>query len=103
MQAMVVHFFDETTLFPWVPFIQMHMVINISLDLLIGTCIYINNFLSKRIVWLFINKKSFVSNNELLKSRNMDWLFDYNITKWKTNIDSHSKFVIRIQYIMYTR
>jgi uncharacterized protein (DUF2062 family) len=35
MQAMVARFCDETIFFPWVPFIQMHMVINISLDLLI--------------------------------------------------------------------
>jgi hypothetical protein len=33
--------------FPWVPFIQMHMVINISLDLLIGTWIWTNNFIMK--------------------------------------------------------
>jgi hypothetical protein len=37
MQVMVVHFCDETMFFSWVPFIQMHMVINISLDLLIWT------------------------------------------------------------------
>jgi hypothetical protein len=37
MQAMVAHFWDEMVFFPWVPFIQMHIVINISLDLLIGT------------------------------------------------------------------
>jgi hypothetical protein len=30
MQVMVVHFWDELMFFPWVPFIQMHMVINIS-------------------------------------------------------------------------
>jgi hypothetical protein len=35
MQAMVVHFCDEMVFSSWVPFIQMHMVINISLDLLI--------------------------------------------------------------------
>jgi hypothetical protein len=35
----------------------MHMVINISLDLLIETCIKINNFIIKRIVWLLIDKK----------------------------------------------
>jgi hypothetical protein len=39
MQVMVVHFCDEMVFFLWVPFIQMHMVINISLDLLIGTWI----------------------------------------------------------------
>ncbi len=36
----------------------------------------------KKILWLFIDKKnSFVSRNGLLKSKNMDWLFDWNITK----------------------
>jgi uncharacterized protein (DUF2062 family) len=43
--------------FSWIPFIQMHMVINISLDLLIGTWIQ-NNFIMiimKKIVWLFID------------------------------------------------
>jgi hypothetical protein len=42
---MMVHFCDETMCFPWVPFIQMHMVINISLDLLIEIWIYTNNFI----------------------------------------------------------
>jgi hypothetical protein len=52
MQAMVVHFCDKTMFFfPWVPFIQMLVVINISLDILIGT------WIMKRIVWLFIDKK----------------------------------------------
>jgi hypothetical protein len=36
--------------FPWVPFIKMHMVIKVSLDLLIGTWILINNSIMKRIV-----------------------------------------------------
>jgi hypothetical protein len=39
MQANVAHFCDKTMFFSQVPFIQMHMVINISLDLLIGTWI----------------------------------------------------------------
>jgi hypothetical protein len=45
----------KNDVFSWVPFIQMHMVINISLDLLIGTWIYINNFIMKTIMWLFID------------------------------------------------
>ncbi len=57
MQATVVHFCDETMVFPWVPFIQMHMVINISIDLLIGAWVKTNNFITKRIIWLFIDKK----------------------------------------------
>ncbi len=57
MQAMVVHFCDETMFFPWVPFIQMHIVINIFLDLLIGIWIKINNFIMKKAMWLFIDKK----------------------------------------------
>jgi hypothetical protein len=36
---MVVHFGDEMVFFPSVPFIQMLVVNNISLDLLIGTWI----------------------------------------------------------------
>jgi len=35
----------------------MHMVINISLDLLIRVWIRIENFIMKKIVWLFIDKK----------------------------------------------
>jgi len=57
MQAMVVHFCDETMFFPWVPFIQMHIMINIFLDLLIGIWIKINNFIMKKAMWLFIDKK----------------------------------------------
>jgi uncharacterized protein (DUF2062 family) len=55
MQAMVAHFCDETVFFSWVPFIQMHIVINISLDLLIKTWIWTNNFITKKTLWLFIN------------------------------------------------
>jgi hypothetical protein len=54
----------------------------------------------KRTMWLYINKKLILSNNELLKLRNIDWLFDWTIIKWKKYIDSHSKFVIGIQYMM---
>jgi hypothetical protein len=57
MQIMVVHFYDKMVFFPWVPFIQMHMVINISLNLLIRTWIETNNFIMKRTLWLFIDKK----------------------------------------------
>jgi hypothetical protein len=39
MQAIIVYFCDETMFFLWVPFIQMLVVINISLDLLIRTWI----------------------------------------------------------------
>jgi uncharacterized protein (DUF2062 family) len=31
------HYYDKMVFFSWVPFIQMHMVIDISLDLLIET------------------------------------------------------------------
>jgi hypothetical protein len=51
------HFCDETLFFPWVPFIQMHMVINISLNVLIGIWIYINNFIMKRTMWSFIDER----------------------------------------------
>jgi len=47
---MMRHFCDETVFFPWVPFIQMLAVINISLDLLIGMWIQINNFIMKKII-----------------------------------------------------
>jgi hypothetical protein len=39
MQIMVAHFCDKLLFFSWVPFIQMHTVIHISLDLLIETWI----------------------------------------------------------------
>jgi hypothetical protein len=39
----------------------------------------------KKIVWLFIDKKnSFVSSNRILKSKNVDWSSNWNITKLKT-------------------
>jgi hypothetical protein len=50
-------FVTKQCFFPWVRFIQMHMVINISLDLLIGIWIDANNFIMKRTMWLFIDKK----------------------------------------------
>ncbi len=55
MQAMVVHICDETIFFPWIPYIQMHTMFNISLNILIVTWIYTNNFILKSIVWLFID------------------------------------------------
>jgi hypothetical protein len=57
MQAMVAHFCDETMFFPWVPFIEMHMMINISIDLLIGIWIKTNNFIMKKFMCLFLDKK----------------------------------------------
>jgi hypothetical protein len=47
----------------------MHMVINIYLDLLIGTWIHINNFIMKTIMWLFIDLKT--HRIELLKLKNI--------------------------------
>jgi hypothetical protein len=77
MQVTMIHLCDEAMFFLWVPYVQMLVVINISLDLLIGTWIQINNFIIKRTMWLFIDKKIlFVSINGLLKSRNMDWSSD---------------------------
>jgi hypothetical protein len=55
MQAMVANFCDKMVFSPGAPFIQMHMVINISLDLLIRIWIQTNNFIMKRIMWLFID------------------------------------------------
>jgi hypothetical protein len=37
MHNQVAHYYNEMVFFLWAPFIQMHMVINIFLDLLIGT------------------------------------------------------------------
>jgi hypothetical protein len=37
MQATAAHFCDEIVFFPWEPFNQMHAMINISLDIMIGT------------------------------------------------------------------
>jgi hypothetical protein len=40
-------------------------------------------------MWLFINKKFICYSNGLLKLKDMDWLFDWNITKWKKFILIH--------------
>jgi hypothetical protein len=50
-------FCDKMMFLSWVPFIQMHMVINILLNLLIGTWPYTKIFIMERTMWLFINKK----------------------------------------------
>ncbi len=50
----------------------MVVMINISLDLLTGTWIKTNNFIMKRTMWLFIDKKKIVNSSGLLKSKNMD-------------------------------
>jgi hypothetical protein len=54
----------------------------------------------KSIVWFFVDKNSFISSNELLRSKNglVVWLEHHKIEK--NYIDSHSKFVIGTQYIM---
>jgi hypothetical protein len=46
-----------------------------------------------------LRKNSFISSNGLLKLKNVDWLSDWNVTKWKIYIDLHSKFVIGTQYL----
>jgi uncharacterized protein (DUF2062 family) len=58
MHNRVFHHCDKMMFFSWIPFIQMHMVINISLDLLIGTWIQSNfiMIIMKKIAWLFIDK-----------------------------------------------
>jgi hypothetical protein len=66
-----------------VPFIQMLVVVDISLDVSIGLGFKLTNSLWKAMCGYLFIKKSFVSNNELLKSKNMGWLFEWNITKWK--------------------
>jgi hypothetical protein len=64
--------------FPLVLFIQMLVVINISLDILIGT------WIMKIIVCLFIDKKNHLSIiMDFWNKNKMDWSFDWNITKWK--------------------
>ncbi len=67
MQAIMVHFCDETMFFSWVLFIQMHMVINMSLDLLIGLGSKLTNLLCRKLCDYLLIKSSFVSNNGLLK------------------------------------
>jgi hypothetical protein len=57
MQTTVTRFCDKMMFFPQVPFIQMHMMNNISLNLLIETWIQMNEFIMKRNVWLFIDNK----------------------------------------------
>jgi hypothetical protein len=54
----------------------------------------------KRIVWLFFEKKSFISSNGLLKSKIWIGYLTKTSKMEKYYIDSHSKFVIEIQYIM---
>jgi hypothetical protein len=88
--------------FPWIPFIQMLVVINISLDLLIGTWISIKNFIMKRTVWLFIDKKFIFLIVMNFWSQKI-WISCLITTSQngKNYIDSHSKFVIGTQYIMW--
>jgi hypothetical protein len=84
-----------------IPFIQMHMVINISLDLLIGTWISTNKFIVNRNVWLFIDEKTHL----LVVIYFWNWkIWTSHLTGTSQNeifyIDSHSKFAIGIQYMM---
>ncbi len=56
---------------------------NIFLDLLIGTWTQTNNFIMGQLCGYLLIKNSFVSSNGLLKSKNIDWSYDQNITKWE--------------------
>ncbi len=58
----------------------MHMMINISLNLLTEYWISIN-FIMKIIVYYLLIENSFINSNELLKLKNIDWSFDWTITK----------------------
>jgi hypothetical protein len=54
----------------------------------------------KKTIWLFIDKNSFVNNNGFLKSKIWTSCLIGTSQKGKNYIDSHSKFIIEIQYIM---
>jgi hypothetical protein len=55
----------------------------------------------KKIVWLLINKKnSFANSNGFLKSKKWIGCLIRKSQNGKNYIDSHSKFVIGIQYMM---
>jgi hypothetical protein len=100
MKAMVTHFCDKTMFFPWVPFIQMHLVINIFVIYQLGLGFKLKNSLWRELCGYLLIKKPFVNNYELLKLKNMDWLFGWTITNGKIYIDSHFKFVIGIKYTL---
>jgi len=72
MQAMVAHFCDKMVFFPSVPFIQMLVLINISLDLLLRLGSELIISLRKKLYGYLLIKNSFVSSNGLLKLKNMD-------------------------------
>jgi len=64
----------QNNVFPYVPFIQMVVVINISLDQLIGIGFKLTTSLKKELCGYLLIKNSFVNSNRLLKLKNMDWL-----------------------------
>jgi len=67
--------------FPNAPLVQMHIMINLFLIMMINNGFY-KKIIMKINVWLFIDKKNaFVNSNGLLKLKNMDWSFDWTITK----------------------
>jgi hypothetical protein len=97
MQDWVSHYCDKMMFFVRVPFIQMCTVINISLDLLIETWIKTTISLWKQLCGHLLIKKT----------HSMDF---WNWKMWigrpigpsqnEIFFDSHSKFVIAIQFIM---
>jgi hypothetical protein len=82
--------------FCWVPFVQMHMVINIFLDPLIGFRSTLTILLWKDLCSYLLIKSLFTNSNGLLKSKNMDRYLIGTSQNKEINIDFHSKFVIVI-------
>jgi hypothetical protein len=102
MHGWVAHFCDKMNNCSWVPFIQMHMVINISLNILIGAWIQIENFIMKKIVSLFIDKKIHLLNVMDFWSWKIWTSCLIRMSQnGKNYIDLHSKFVIGTQYMIY--
>jgi hypothetical protein len=54
----------------------MHMVINISLYISLGFGFKLSILLQRKLCGYLLIKNLFVNSNGLLKSKNMDWLFN---------------------------
>jgi len=75
-------------------------MINISLNLLIGTWIYSNIFIMKRNVWLFIDTKHLLVVMDFWSQKIWTSHLNGPSQDGKNYIDSHSKFVIGTQNMM---
>jgi hypothetical protein len=76
MQGWMTHFWTKMTNCFWVPFIQIHMMINIFLDLLMELGSKLTTLVWKELCGYLLIKNHLQEVMDFWSSKNMDWWFN---------------------------